>query len=63
MVLLLALFAVMLQVPKANPSKAYLEHVSLPNDEKAKLELKQVAALALAHLDILAEPYLQLEEV
>ena len=51
------------KVPEENPSKIFLELVSLPNDDKAKLELKQVAAVTLAHLDRIAEPYLQLEEV
>ena len=46
-----------------NPTKCYLDFLSLPNDDKAMLELKQVAAIALSHLDRIAEPYLQIEEV
>lgn len=51
------------QDAKPSLSRTLLEEVSLPNDDKATLELKQVAAIALAHLELISEPMIQLEEV
>ena len=46
-----------------NPTKSYLEYLSLPNDDSTLLSLKQVAAIALSHLDRIAEPYNSRKEV
>lgn len=39
------------------PSKCYLECLTLPNDDTAQLDVQQVATVAMAHLDRIAEPY------
>lgn len=41
----------------SSPSKCYLECVTLPNDDTTQLALRQVATVAMAHLDRIAEPY------
>ena len=46
-----------------NPTKCYLDFLSLPNDDHTRLELKEVAAIALSYLDRIAEPYSQIQEV
>ena len=46
-----------------NPTKCYLDFLSLPNDDHTRLELKQVAAIALSYLDRIAEPYSHIQEV
>lgn len=45
------------------PSKCYLECFTLPNDDTTKLDLQQVATVAMAHLDRIAEPYLAFDKV
>lgn len=46
-------------LPKCDPvpSKCYLECLALPNDDTAQLDVQQVATVAMAHLDRIAEPY------
>ena len=60
------LCAVSLQVSASvdvNPTKCYLDFLSLPNDDHTRLELKQVAAIAMSYLDRIAEPYSRIQEV
>lgn len=40
-----------------DPSLEYLQSVPLPNDDRAELPVKQVAALLLAHLNRLGLTY------
>jgi len=41
----------------ASPTQCYLDYVTLPNDNSTLLDLKQVAAILLSHLDRIATPY------
>ena len=40
-----------------NPTKSFLDYLSLPNDDSSQLGLRHIAAVALSHLDRIAEPY------
>ena len=40
-----------------SPTQCYLDYVTLPNDNSTLLDLKQVAAILLSHLDRIATPY------
>ncbi len=42
---------------EVNPTKCYLEYLTLPNDDSTPVNLSQVATVALSHLDRIAKPY------
>lgn len=52
------------ELPSANnPTKCYLDFLTLPNDDSTQIDLRQVATVTLSHLDRLAQPYIASEKV